>query len=523
MRLILLTCLLALPSVAQLAPAPPDPLGVPTTAPPRPQQKTEAPVPTAQDNAVLEDGLKRLLDVFLAVQENNADPTSLDQLFYGGAIPGMLRQLDPHSIFFDKDQFQQLQEMEKSVAKGFGTIVSILPGRVFILQVQPGSPASKAGLAPGDEMVIVNNIPLSRLDQDQLIQLLGASRQSPALLQIKRPGTAGLLSVTMTPAELQSPSVDRAFMVTPQVGYVRANSFDTTTGRDIHDAIEKLGGTTLKGLVLDLRDNPGGVLTAALDTASLFLKPGQLILSARGRGKGREDINVPKDVQPYTFPLAILVNGKTASASEIVAGSVQDHDRGVILGEPSFGKGLVQSVFPLSDDTGIALTTAFYYTPSGRSIQHPLSGVALEAATEVKERPVFRTDSGREVKGGGGIDPDFIVYREGASRFRQVLEGSGAFPSFAGEWIQTHRDQVKAGMQLNPAVLDEFQLFLSQRSIRPSLSEWTSERDFISSRLQQEIFNLVLGVAVGDEIEFRRDPVVRKALEQIEKSAPSRP
>ena len=204
--------------------------------------------------------------------------------------------------------------------------------------------------------------------------------------------------MTLEPTLVDSPSVDRAFMLTPGVGYMRITNFDTTTGKLVKETIERLGGENLKGLVMDLRDNPGGVVQAALEIASLFLEPDQLIFSIRGRSQKTQEIRVPKDSTPYKFPLAMLINGKSASASEIVTGALQDHDRASVFGEPSYGKGLVQNVYPLSGNSGVALTIAYYYTPSGRSIQKPLHGGTLEEATSHREG-VFHTDSGREVHG----------------------------------------------------------------------------------------------------------------------------
>lgn len=467
---------------------------------------------TPPDTGELERELKRFLDVFLITNENAADAVNPDAAYYGGAIPGMLRRLDPHSVFFDKDQFQQLQEMERSVSKGFGSIVSVLPGRVIVLQTMPGSPSQKAGLSPGDEIVGVNNIALSRLDLDQLVQVLGMTRQRQAQLLVRRQGTAKLMQFTMTPEELQSPSVDRSFLLEAGVGYVRVTSFDPNTATLVQEAIEGLGGAKLKGLVLDLRDNPGGVVQAGLATAALFLKPGARILSARGRSAATEDVDVPKDAHPYEFPLAVLVNAKTASAAEIVSGAMQDHDRAAILGETTFGKGLVQRVFPLSDQTGLALTTAFYYTPSGRSIQKPLKDNELAAATKVEERPKFQTAKGRTVLGGGGIEPDETVLPPMPTRLRAVMETTGSYAAFATDWLVLHRADVTRELEITAAILDDFQLFLSRRNIRPGLSEWSAERENTRRRLKQEILNQGIGVAAGDEIELKSDPAVRRAL-----------
>src|SRR5260370_144674 len=229
-------------------------------------------------------------------------------------------------------------------------------------------------------------------------------------LIVRSPGNVRVHELVLTPEEMQAPSVERAFFLKPGIGYLRVSSFDEKTGKQIKEAIEKLGGAELKGLVLDLRNNPGGLLPAALTTSALFLHPGQKLLTVRGRKVEEQHQKVPPGIVPYTFPVAILINGKSASASEIVCGALQDHDRASIIGEPSYGKGLVQSVFPLSQTTGLALTTARYFTPSGRSIQRPLNGAdsALSAtAKNPNKQDLFRTDSGRIVKGGGGIQPDY--------------------------------------------------------------------------------------------------------------------
>lgn len=466
--------------------------------------------------------MKRFIDAYKILEQNAADPFDVDQAFYEGAIPGLLRHLDPHSVFFDPGQFEQLQQMESSTQKGFGTVVSVLPGRVVVLQTMPGTPSEKAGMAPGDEILAVNNYRLDRLNSDQIVELLGQSKQKAAELVVRRPGNASLMELTLTPENMQTPSVDRVFELQPGIGYIRVSAFEEKTARQIHDGIEKLGGRNLKGLVLDLRNNPGGLMTAAIQTASFFLQPGQVVLSAKGRNVAETIERVPADNKPYTFPLAVMVNGKTASASEIVSGALQDHDRATIVGEPSFGKGLVQSVYPLSEKTGLALTTALYYIPSGRSIQKPFSAqrglgdeeFALDAtATHPNERKDFKTDSGRPVPGGGGIVPDVAVSPAGLDQFREVLEESGSFTSFAAEFLRDHK--VTEGWQLPAQVLDDFREWLSERRIQPRLSEWTANRTFIESRLKTEIYNLALGVAKGDEVEAQTDVQIQKALEAV--------
>jgi carboxyl-terminal processing protease len=467
-------------------------------------------LPAADD---LASQMKSVMDAYSIVEQNAADPVSSEQAFYQGAIPGLLRQLDPHSVFFDPGQFDQLKKMESSTQKGFGTVVSLLPGRVIVLQTLPGTPSAKAGLAPGDDILAVNGYIIARLDIDQITQLLSQSRQQQAQLDVRTPGSSRIERMLLTPEDMQSPSVERAFSVGPGIGYIRVSSFDENTAKELKDAIEKLGGDRLSGLVLDLRNNPGGLVTAALDTASLFLKPGQKIVTVRGRHTAEKSETVPSIAMPYGFKLAILVNEKTASAAEIVTGAMQDHDRAVVLGEPSYGKGLVQSVFPLSQNTGLALTTALYYTPSGRSIQRPLDAARFELANKTAHpntQAVFHTDKGRVVTGGGGITPDYIVYPPAMDRLRTVLDATASFTNFATQYLHEHK--VTEEFEVTPQVLEEFQLFASERGIQPSVGDWSSERDFVTNRLKTEIFNQAFGVEKGDEIEAQRDPVILKAL-----------
>ncbi len=470
------------------------------------------PLLAADDPAQIEQQLKKIAGVYATVESEAADSVPAETAIYQGAIPGMLRTLDPHSVFFDPDSFEQLQQMQSSERKGFGSIVSLLPGRVIVLQTVEGSPSAKAGLSAGDEILAINNIPIRYLDVEQLTQLLGEARQKEATLDVRKPGSERPVQLKMSPALLDAPTVDRAYMIAPGIGHLRITSFEKPTGQLVKQTIEKLGGEYLKGLIVDLRDNPGGAVQAAVETASQFLSPDQLIFTIGGRNTKTERVTVPKDAIPYTFPVAILINGKSASASEIVTGALQDHDRAIVLGEPSYGKGLVQQVFPMSASTGLALTTAFYYTPSGRSIQKPLASGQLGAATHVARGP-FLSDAGRTLPGGGGIQPDEIVYPAAQSRLQIVLDGTGSFTTFAGEYLRTHT--VGDDAQVTPEMLDQLKVFLSEHSIQPPVADWLSQRDWIASRLEQEILNLKFGVARGDEIEMRRDPVIQAALKKL--------
>ncbi len=454
--------------------------------------------------------LKKFTAVLAIVEQRAADPVNTADAVYQGAIPGMLQRLDPHSVFFDPTQYEQLKEMEHSEQKGFGSVVSILPGRVIVLQAMAGTPSAKAGLTPGDEILAINNVALNRLDAEQLMQFLGSARQQTAYLVVRRPGDARLMEFTLKPELVDTASVDRSFFLKPNVGYIRVESWDPKTGRQLKDAIEKLGGDKLNGLVLDLRNNPGGVVQAAIEAAALFLKPGQVILSVKGRAIKEESANVPAIAHPYKFPVTVLINGKTASASEILTGALQDHDRAIVVGLPSYGKGLVQNVFTLTGNTALALTTAFYYTPSGRSIQKPLRSGQLEVQRTERE---YKTDAGRVVLGGGGIQPDLVVQPEAPTRLRLALDASGALTSFATDYIRQHK--IDDAFEVTSQILDRFEVFAAERGIEPPVGEWSSERAWIQNRLTQEILNQGVSVERGDEIEAQRDPQVQAALARL--------
>lgn len=480
----------------------------------------QAPAPSSQENPAqeLDPFLKQFIDVLSTVQANSADAVPVDKMTYEGAIPSMLRQLDPHTQFFDQGQFQQLKQMQESEQKGFGSVVSVLPGQVIFLQTLPGTPSAKSGIQAGDELIAINNFAIQSLDPQQIVELLTEARQQKITAYIRRQGFSRLFPFILTPELVDAPSVDRAFFLKPGYGYIRVASWDMHTAKELHDAIEKLKPESLKGLVLDLRNNPGGIVKAALDGASMFLEPGQRILTARGRSKEVDSADVPRNAQPYHFALSLIVNEKTASASEILSGALQDHDRATIVGVPTYGKGLVQSVMPLSGGTGLALTTAFYYTPSGRTIQKPLRDSALSETFAQKPTvslPTFKTDKGRTVTGGGGIQPDLLVPPASFSQLESILDASGLMTAYATHYLSGHTP-LPENFEVTADVLDELKVELAARSIQPSAGEWINESRWLKSRLKEEIVTQAYGVDKGDEILAQRDPQVLAALHAIE-------
>ena len=452
-----------------------------------------------QDPSGLAEHIRRFMRIYALVEANAAEPIDPTTAIDSGALPAMLRKLDPHSVFFNKEQFEQLRDMETSTRKGFGSIVSVVPGKVIVLQTIAGSPSQRAGLNPGDEIIAINNVALSRFDPEQMVEFLAYSRQKDAVLAVRRQNFPRPLEFVLSPATLDAPTVERAFPLKPGIGYIRVSSFEDKTGRDLKNAIEKIGGKKLQGLVLDLRNNPGGVFSSALETASLFLPAGTRLTSVRGRSKKEENVDVPAGNDPYSFPLTVLMNEKSASGSEVVASALQDNGRAKIVGLPSYGKGLVQSVFPVSNGNGLALTTAYYYTPKGRSIQRRYEDSQIDATLNTSL---------------AGVQPDFLQGPETHNRLRAFLDSNGLTVAFATQWVQGN-PKPGPGFQMPLATLDQFQQWLSARNVQPTLAEWSKDRDWVANRLEQEILNQTLGVERGDEIEARRDPQIQLALAQL--------
>ena len=468
----------------------------------------------ADPHEELEQSLERFVEVFNLVDKNLADPLDPEDAIYRGALPAMVRTLDPHSAFLDKEQFESLQEMQRSTEKGFGSVVSLLPGRVIVLQTLPGSPSERSGLTAGDEIVALNGYQLSQLTREQLIGLLGQSRQNRAELMVMRPAFTRLIPMSLVPAEMADPSVTSAFFLEDGIAHIKVGNFEQQTARELKDAIEGLGGASLKGLVLDLRGNPGGLVQAAVRTAAYFLDPGQRILWIRGREGPKEELSVPSEAKPYKFPVAVLIDSRTASAAELVAAALQDNGRAAILGERSFGKGIIQSVFSLSQGTALALATAQYLAPQGRTIQRPLGDCRIFILAPCPEEADGKSGTGGDETPRGGVEPGEITYPRPLSEFETVIEVTNSFFDFAKQ-VSDKRLEVSEEFEVTPEMLDDFQLFLSERRIRPGLSEWTSTLEFIKSRLKQEIFNLAFGVEKGDEIMIRRDPEIQAAQQAV--------
>lgn len=456
----------------------------------------------------------KFAQIYGLLEEHYADSIDPDHAIFDGAIRKMLDTLDPFSAFFDRQQFKQLQEQTSGEAIGFGSILYVKPGKILVLQAAQDSPSWRAGLGPGDEIVAVNGEKVSQLDFDSLIQLLQRSRSHPVTLGVLHPGKDQTQEVRLVPKEVELPTVDSVFEFQDrQIGYIHVSGFDAKTIQEVQDAVEKLGGAKLKGLLLDLRNNHGGVVATAAGVASLFLKPGLTVLTMRGRGVPEKSYKVTSMPVRFTMPMVVLINGETASAAELLTAALEEHDRAVVAGEDSYGKGVVEDVMSLSDDTGLALTTAQYFTPSGRSIQRRLPGTMLaEAESGLGKNTGFHTDDGRPVSAGAGITPDVIIPARTLDPWAVFLNQRGLITDFASQYITYHTD-LKKTFEPDSDVMTEFQNFLTSRRVRTPPEYWMNDQDYLKLRIKQEVFGLIFGLETANEVEIRGDPEVQKTLE----------
>ena len=465
----------------------------------------------------------KVLDV---VQSNYAEPVDVDKTVYQGAIPGMLRMLDPHSNFFDQRQFALLREDQRGKYYGVGMVVAPRENRTVVVSPYVGAPAYNAGLRPGDVIAKVDDKTTDGLSTTEVADMLKGPKGTVVKITVTREGYTDPLVFTVTRDEIPRHSVDIAFLMKPGIGYIRLSQFNETTDREIADALKQLGANSLDGIVLDMRGNPGGLLNEAVAVSDMFLDRNQLIVSHHGRASTERKYMTVRGNQGITVPLVILVNGNSASATEIVSGAVQDHDRGIIVGETTFGKGLVQTVTPLSENTGLALTTARYYTPSGRLIQRDYKSISLyeyHYERKVPEHPteVKLTDSGRQVTGGGGITPDVVIAAPKLTKFQEALIRADVFfPYEAGVGGFTRhylgeRPTVTKEFTADDSVMRDFREYLSKHNVHYTEPELSENIDWIKRKIKQEVFMSVYGQQEGFKVELEADPQVQKAVDSI--------
>lgn len=469
-----------------------------------------------------------------------------------GAVTEMLHSLDPHSNFYDRREFSEMQDEQSSHFYGIGVTINQRNGRIYVLGVSPGMPAAHAGLRYGDAIIAVDGHSAKDWTQSDALKYVRGERGTEVEITVERAGEAQPVTVQITRDEVPFPSVRNSFMLRPGVGYIGlTGGFNQETSEELRAAIAELKQQEMTSLLLDLRRNPGGLLKQAIQVAETFLPRGVEIVAVRGRsGRYPNQVYRSDNEAPETMPLVLLINEGTASASEIVAGALQDHGRAHLVGEESFGKGLVQIVYRLPGNTGLTLTTAKYYTPSGRSIQRPYEHrsfydyfFARRAAettaaakrgssrTPNRERSgdKFFTATGQEVYSAGGIRPDIIVkipeedirLRDACFEFARVLV-AGLMPNLAEYRIRQIEPAYRLRgheYQVTEAVLAAFRDFLrAHPELQVSEGAANRQLDYARRRIRAEIIAAAYGLEVADQFLIESDEQALRALEELPKA-----
>jgi carboxyl-terminal processing protease len=491
-------------------------------------------------------------EALTVIQENHADGKQLDyNNIYKSSINGMLRSLDPHSNYFDRAAFEEFLTEQRSQYFGIGALIEDLRYAdsldTHFRATFQNSPAARAGLRYGDRIIEVNGESMKGKPFYEVREHLRGPRGSSVKVKLERAATGAVETVEITRDAVPQPSIPEAYMIRPGVGYIAlTGGFNTTTAEEFRNALERLHGKGMTQLILDLRGNGGGLLTQAVRVANTFLQSGQLILTQKGRIRGSSQSYVAENDMPDMTPLVVLVNRGTASASEIVAGALQDHDRALIVGETSFGKGLVQLPFDLDYGSALLLTIAKYYTPSGRLIQRDYSesglydyytqGGAGGGRTEQQKAPArptgpeSRTDMGRVVYGGGGILPDEIVKPSLISPAQQRM--SEPVFAFAIELItgrvkgfETYSVQrpIEYGHDLRasdfPITEGLFKTFKEFVASKPgykfSAAQLERERAYIERQLRYELVTAAYGMTTALQVFNIDDPQIARAIDLL--------
>jgi len=472
------------------------------------------------------------------------------------SIRELLRTLDPHSNFFEQRDYQTMQERQKGQYYGLGITVQSVDGNITVVAPFEGTPAHRLGIRAGDVISRIEDEDARGLSIDDAVKKLRGPKGTPVRITIVRQGYDEPLQFTVIRDAIPLHSVPYSFMVSKEVGYIRLTDFNETTAcrpgegdceRELEKALRDLKKDGAKAYILDIRDNPGGLLDQAFAVSNLFLKKGQLVVFTRGRSRRDESNYITEQDSPWSnVPLVVVTSRHSASASEIVAGALQDHDRALIVGETTFGKGLVQTIMPLRNVRGyaLALTTARYYTPSGRSIQREYGNAALEDYYAPKDRKpcdqgggeAKLTDSGRKVFGGDGITPDYCVEPETPAKFVSYLIGRQAFIGFArrfeGEEGRGQAEIAGTGtrsrgasnakvryitkdFKADDAVLAEFKGYLDTRKLRYTQADLDDNKVQVVRLIEDEVLRQAIGEGAARRRSMAWDPQIKKALDLI--------
>jgi carboxyl-terminal processing protease len=471
-----------------------------------------------------------------AIETNYVDKVDSEALVTS-SIRGLLGTLDPHSSYFTPREYAQMRERQQGTYYGIGVSIQVFDGDVTAMNVFEGSPAYKRGIRRGDILANVEGEDAKGWTVEQAQRKLRGPKGTMVNVGVKRRGYEEMIKFQLTRDEVYIPTVPAYFMIDSTTGYIRMQDFGENTDRDVKHALRDLAGKGMRRLLFDVRNNPGGPLDQAIKVSNEFLPKGNMIVYTRGRVQNADqDYRAELESEFTEMPIVLLANRNSASAAEIVTGALQDHDRAYVVGETTFGKALVQSVYKISSNAGLALTTAHYYTPSGRLIQRPWDAafdeyLSYSLRDQDKEKPhsaadLKRTDAGRPVYSGGGIEPDKRVAGpiEGFNpgRFGRALYARGAFANYAQKFAaegdtrvtqrSTGRQTVKREFTVDDAMVSDFKEHLKTDHLKVDDDGFKKDSDFIRAMIRFEIDNALFGIADARRHLIEVDPQAQGAL-----------
>jgi carboxyl-terminal processing protease len=481
--------------------------------------------------------IERFIQVLTKVRDHYVEAVTTDKLM-DSAIRGMLRTLDPYSQYLDKDEAERLETTTHGSFGGIGISIGIRDGWVTVISPIEGTPAWRAGIQGGDRIIKIDGVSSEGLSLDDAMKKMRGERGTKVELSIFREGRDRPMDFTITRDIIQIKSVPYAGLLSSGVGYIRLSNFSERSREEIDGAIAKIEKQNPRGLILDLRYNPGGLLSQAVEVSEEFTPRGKKIVYTRGRDATQNRDFFSSASNPHTsYPLVILVNQWTASASEIVSGAIQDLDLGVVVGRTTFGKGLVQTVIPLTRSVRgpkLKLTTAKYYTPSGRCIQkeEQLKDGALaedddtdqtktslsDSLKSQKALPEYKTEMGRTVFGGGGIFPDLELDDVKYPHVIEDLESKQIFFKYAVHYAVKHKD-APANYAISPAMKDEFLALLRSEKFEYSADSLAMAQHWVNTGMRRELARRFVGDEEAYRVALEDDEQVRQAAALFDKAA----
>ncbi len=477
----------------------------------------------------LDPSLKAISAAYALVEQNAADPVASERVFYQGVIPGMLHALDPHSSFVGPAEYKDMMRKQRAQYAGVGMLIVTDSNHVVVMEPFVNSPAWNADLRRGDVIAAVDGKDTLQMPSSGVADLLRGTPGTQVRVTVRREGSTEPYTTTVMRGSIETSVVD-AFWVKPDIIYLGVSTFEASNiEHDVNTQLSKLDESKATGLILDLRDNLGGLVNEAVALAGRFLRNGQTVVSQRGRVEAEQVYRAKEVKAAQKYPLVVLVNASSASASEIVSGALQDHDRAWVLGETTFGKGLVQAQFPV-DEGALLLTIAHYYTPSGRLIQRDYSHKSLydyysarpKADAPAPTDDVKSTDGGRKVYGGGGITPDekYVIHSNVFQRRLQpFIGGPGAFYHFADSYFGAKKPHLPENWQPDADTVQRFKEFLQSKQINFTDAELTANMDWIRTNLRYEMIFRAFDRKTATQFAIQADPEVLKAIDSMPKAA----